>query len=73
MRKLVEVLRSSSSLPSSSSNDTSFRRFNERSKQRGKLVITNVARSKGLRRRSRDGPNRSGKVAFFHHRDEEEE
>ena len=66
MRKLVEVLRSSSvsSVPSSSSNETSFRRF-KRSKQRGKLVITNVARSKGLRRRSRDGPNRSGKVAFF--------
>ena len=66
MRKLVEVLLRSSSLPSSSSNDTSFRRFNnKRSKRRGKLVITNVARSKGLRRRSRDGPNRSGKVAFF--------
>ena len=66
MRKLVEVLRSSSvsSAPSSSSSeDTSFRRF--RRSKRGKLVITNVARSKGLRRRSRDGPNRSGKVAFF--------
>ena len=38
MRKLIEVLRSSSvpSVPSSSSNDTSFRRF-RRSKQRGKL------------------------------------
>ena len=33
--------------------------------QRGPLTITNVARSKGLRRRSKDGPNRSGKVSFF--------
>ena len=64
--RFAEVFSSSSS--SSSNDNTSFRRRfnNERSKQqRGKLVITNVARSKGLRRRSRDGPNRSGKVAFF--------
>ena len=29
------------------------------------MLVTNVARSKGLRRRSKDGPNRSGKVSFF--------
>ncbi len=67
-------MRTSSALPSSFELRTAARRggggistttMGRRRRRRTSVLVTNVARSKGLRRRSKDGPNRSGKVSFF--------
>ena len=53
-------------LSSERDDDDDFDDAKRRRRRRGRSVlVTNVARSKGLRRRSKDGPNRSGKVSFF--------
>ena len=56
---------SSFELRSATTTTTTLTTTRRRRRRKTSVLVTNVARSKGLRRRSKDGPNRSGKVSFF--------